>query len=204
MDLLDYRKDILSIILTAFGAWVGAGAAYFFGRENLREAAQSLLAMREPTSRQQLEQTPVREIPPRPIDWKVKTDDTVQTVVDKLKDDPSVWYVTITDGTGKLKTVVHEEAIWRFTDSKLEAGTAYVDVMKLKVSDVLDFINANADLKKRVSDIYVAVTLDQSVASAYDILMEKGLYLGIISNEKGEPIQFITTGDVRRVLVPIA
>jgi CBS domain-containing protein len=76
--------------------------------------------------------------------------------------------------------------------------------MKLKVSDVLDFINANADLKKRVSDIYVAVTLDQSVASAYDILMEKGLYLGIISNEKGEPIQFITTGDVRRVLVPIA
>ena len=29
------------IILTAFGAWVGAGAAYFFGREILRESANS-------------------------------------------------------------------------------------------------------------------------------------------------------------------
>lgn len=204
MDLLNYRKDILGIVLTAFGAWVGAGAAYFFGRENLREAAQSMLAMREPTSRQQLEQTAVREVPPRPIDWKVKTSDEMQTVVDKLKENPALWYVTITDDAGKLKTVVHEEAIWRFTDSKLAEGTAYDDVMQLNVSDFLDYIDANADLKKRVSDIYVAVTLDQSVASAYDILMEKDLYLGIISNEKGEPIQFITTGDVRRVLVPVA
>jgi hypothetical protein len=40
----DYRKDVLSIILTAFGAWVGAGAAYFFGRESLRDA-NTLLRM---------------------------------------------------------------------------------------------------------------------------------------------------------------
>jgi hypothetical protein len=43
---LDYRKNILTVIITAFGAWVGAGAAYYFGRENLREASQSLLPMR--------------------------------------------------------------------------------------------------------------------------------------------------------------
>ena len=46
-DALAYRKDVLSIIITAFGAWVGAGAAYFFGRENLRVAMDGLLAMRD-------------------------------------------------------------------------------------------------------------------------------------------------------------
>src|SRR5437016_4482567 len=43
LKLIQTRKDILSILLTAFGAWIGAGAAYFFGRESLREAASSLL-----------------------------------------------------------------------------------------------------------------------------------------------------------------
>ena len=38
-QILDFRKNILAIIITAFGAWIGAGAAYFFGRENQREAS---------------------------------------------------------------------------------------------------------------------------------------------------------------------
>ena len=56
MDVLNYRKSILAVIVTAFGAWVGAGAAYFFGRENLREASASLLAMREPSAKDRLRQ----------------------------------------------------------------------------------------------------------------------------------------------------
>jgi hypothetical protein len=44
-DLLDYRQSISATIIMAFGAWVGAGAAYFFGRENLRDTAQNMMQM---------------------------------------------------------------------------------------------------------------------------------------------------------------
>jgi hypothetical protein len=40
-EVVASRKDLLAIILGAFGAWIGAGAAYFFGRENLRTATES-------------------------------------------------------------------------------------------------------------------------------------------------------------------
>ena len=43
-QMADYRMSLLTLIVTVFGAWVGAGAAYFFGRENLKEAADSMLA----------------------------------------------------------------------------------------------------------------------------------------------------------------
>jgi hypothetical protein len=32
-DVLEFGKWTFSILLGAFGAWIGAGAAYFFGRE---------------------------------------------------------------------------------------------------------------------------------------------------------------------------
>jgi hypothetical protein len=40
-ELLEYYKWSLSALLGAFGAWIGAGAAYFFGKENLRESSRS-------------------------------------------------------------------------------------------------------------------------------------------------------------------
>lgn len=43
-EIIGFKKDLLAIILTAFGAWIGAGAAYFFGRENLREAVAGMKA----------------------------------------------------------------------------------------------------------------------------------------------------------------
>jgi glycopeptide antibiotics resistance protein len=63
-DIFIWRKDVLAIIITAFGAWVGAGAAYFFGRENLRVAADSLLAMRGLSGKELLRRTSIKQIPP--------------------------------------------------------------------------------------------------------------------------------------------
>lgn len=40
-DFMDYCKWALSVLLGAFGAWIGAGAAYFFGKENLKESSRS-------------------------------------------------------------------------------------------------------------------------------------------------------------------
>jgi len=94
--VLDYRKSILVVLITAFGAWMGAGAAYCFGRENLREASQSLLAMREPSGEERLRRTLVREVAPRAIDWVVKIDDTV---FGKLESESLRWFIPLIDST---------------------------------------------------------------------------------------------------------
>ena len=205
-DLLDYRKDILAVIITAFGAWVGAGAAYFFGRENLREAASSMLKMREPSPKERLRRTLIREIPPRALDWVVKISDELKTVGDKLKDEPKRWFIPIVKDDGTLVTVIHEEAIWRFMDKESEeseAGTPYTNIWKKKVSDVVAYIKATPGLK-RMKGIYVAVTLDMSAGDAHELMQNKGVSLAIVTDEKGKPTHFTHTGDMRRVLLQVS
>ena len=195
----------LAIILTAFGAWVGAGAAYFFGRENLRQSAENMLAMREPSPKERLRRTQVREIPLRPIDWFVKTSDDVEVVMDKLRAEPGRWFIPIAKDDGSLETIIHEEGVWRFLDEESSAGIAHTDIMQKKISDVLAFLKepANEDLKKKVQDIYVHVTLDKSAGDANELMQSKGIYLAVITDEKGKPTHFFDTGDVRRVLLQL-
>lgn len=202
-DLLDYRKSILAIILTAFGAWVGAGAAYFFGRENLRQATDSILAMRELSPKERLRRILVREVPLRPIDWFVKPSDELRVVMDKLRAEPERWFIPIVKDDGSIETIINEEGIWRFLDMESAAGTAYTNIMQKKVSDVLAFLKqpANKNLKKRALDIYVRVTLDTSAGDTHELMQSKGVYLAVITDEKGKPTHFFDTGDVRRVLL---
>lgn len=199
---LDYRKSILSVIITAFGAWVGAGAAYYFGRENLREASRSLLAMREPSPEERLRRTPIREVPPRAIDWTVKTTDTLETVVKKLKDEPVRWFIPITEND-TFKTIISEEAIWRFISDNVETGTKYDDLKKEEISKVLESLDKpdNKELKERSEGISVSASLDDSAAQINELMGKKNVKLAIITDDKGKPAHFITTADVRKVLL---
>jgi len=201
-DLLDYRKNILAIIITAFGAWVGAGAAYFFGRENLREASRSMLAMREPSPKERLRRIPIREIAPRPLDWVVTISEELRAVIDKLKDEPERWFIPLVKDDGTIETVINEEAIWRFVDNETEAGTVYADILKKKVSDVLKYIKDTKGLE-RFKGIYAAVGLDKSACDANEEMQSKDVCLAIVTDERGKPTHYITTGDVRRVLLQV-
>ncbi len=204
--ILDYRKSILSIIITAFGAWVGAGAAYFFGRENLREATQSLLAMREPSPKERLRRTPVREMPLKPLDWRVTADDELGPVVEKLKKEPWLWFVPIVkDGT--LENIIDEEAIWRFIDREYakEPPTPYAEILKnKKVSDVLEYIRDKKNELERLEGIYIAVTLDKSAGDVHELMQNKGVFLAVVLDETGKPTHFFTTADVRQVLLQMS
>lgn len=201
-DLLDYRKSILSLILTAFGAWIGAGAAYFFGRENLREAANSLLQMREQSPRERLRATQVRDIPLRPIDWVVKTSDELKVVSEKLKKETNRWYIPIVQDDGALKTIIHEEGIWRFVDKLSEDGKPYNEIMQSKILDVLAYIDDVTELL-RVKDIYITTTLEKSAGDTYELMQNKGVYLAVITDDKGKPTNYFDTADVRRVLLQL-
>jgi len=203
-DLLDYRKSILAVIITAFGAWVGAGAAYYFGRENLREATRNMLAMRGLSPEELLRQTPVREVPPRIIDWVVKTSDTMDSVVNKLRSDMFRWFIPVVNDTdAKLATVIHEEAIWRFVADSQAAGTPAKVVGGKNVSDLLNFLEqqGSEELKKRFRDIFVSAKLEDDVAKVNEQMQKNDVKLAIIKDENDKPMYFITSGDVRRVLL---
>lgn len=195
-DILDFRRTILSIIITAFGAWVGAGAAYYFGRENLRESARSLLKMRDLSGRELLRQTPISKIPPRKIEWKVKNSDPLGPVMTKLKEDPDLWFITVVKDDGALETVIHEEAVWRFAAAKTSD-----EVSKTKMSDVLKFIQDEEKLAKRVGKIFVQVTPDNTAEMANEMMQAKKVFLAVICDDSGRPTHFITTGDLRLLLV---
>jgi hypothetical protein len=201
-QVLDYRKNILSIIITAFGAWVGAGAAYYFGRENLRQSSESLLAMRQPSPKERLHRTPVREIPPAPIDWTVKNGDDLKSVAQKLKDEPERWFIAVAKDDGGLETVIHEQAIWRFIDKQSEAGTAYADILDKTVAEAIAYVKGTLGLD-RLEGIYVAVTLDKSAGYAHELMQSKDVYLSIVTDERGKPTHYVTTGDLRNLLLQL-
>lgn len=204
-DILDYRKNILAVIVTVFGAWIGAGAAYHFGRENMKEATSSMLQMREPSAKERLRRTPIREMPLKPLDWRVKTSDLVKDVMDKLKKNPKLWFIPIVGEDGKVETIINEEAVWRFVmgDEKTPAaeGPRAEDVEKT-IKDVLDYIRNNEELK-RFEDIYVRVTLDRSAGDAYEQMQSKDVPLAAVADETGKLTHYFTTGDVRRVLLQV-
>ena len=200
-ELLEYRKSILAIIITAFGAWVGAGAAYFFGRENLREATTSLLTMREPSPRERLRRTLIQEMLLKPVDWFVKTSDKLEIIIDRLKVDTWRWFISIVDDKDRLDNVIHEEAIWRFVDKESKDGTPYTKIMEMEVSKALQYIKEES--LGRLEEIYVSVKLAESAGDAYERMQDKDVSLAVILDDKGKPTHFITTADIRRVLLQI-
>ena len=46
--ILRFKRWLIALLVTTFSVWIGAGAAYFFGRENLREAIEGIKAAQRP------------------------------------------------------------------------------------------------------------------------------------------------------------
>jgi len=196
-ESMDFRKNVLAVILTAFGAWVGAGAAYFFGRENLREATQGMLDMRHGTARDRLNQISVGEIPLKHLDWKVGTGATVDEVMTKLKSDPSLWFIPIIDANGFLLNILHGEAVWRTVFS--EPNNKRNDKI-LSIGDVLTAVQKDPQLQKK-ANIYITARRQQSLGEIHDLLLSKDIYICVVADDQGKPAGYFDTGDVRKILV---
>jgi len=199
-DLLDYRQSILAVIITAFGAWVGAGAAYYFGRENLKQSTDSMLAMREPTPKELLRKTELRDIAPRSIAWTVQESEELNDPVKKLKLEPELWFLPVVHGDGKLLTVLNEEAVWRFIDKEAAAKVPYTEVMKKTIADVIHYVDHNKGLE-RFKDISICATMDESAAEANHEMQQKEVHLAVIMDRTEKPTHYITTNDIRKTLL---
>ena len=91
--------------------------------------------------------------------------------------------------------VIDEEAVWRYlVDMKTDGGT---------LKNVLDYLEGVPKLKRRTDKIYVDASLDNNVGFVDEKIKEreKDVYVAIIIDDKGKPTHYITTGDIRRILM---
>ena len=199
-EILKFRLDLLSIIITAFGAWVGAGAAYFFGKENLQTATTSILAAFD-SPKNRLLKTKIRDLPPRQITKIFTIKDPVKNLYDYFDEEPGEWFSPIINDNKELLTVIHEEAVYRFKlDIKNEE-----EFKNKSVRDLLDYINLKEVKKKDITKVsegfWSELQLDNSLATAEELMSLKETRITIIVDSKKYPTHYITTGDIRRFVL---
>jgi hypothetical protein len=214
-NLFEYRRTVLAVIITAFGAWVGAGAAYFFGRENLREATSKILEMSEPSAGERLRRTPVRDIPPRPLDWQPKKTTKLKDILERLRSRPEYWFIPIFNEDDSIVTVLEEEVFWRYLYDVKEKeeglGQKTLDevteeLLARDLGTLISHAEADKRLKQEFHDIYVRCSMSQSAGDVYREmqLRERPVRLAIVLDDLGKPTHFFTTTEVRQLLLEIA
>jgi CBS domain-containing protein len=184
-------------LLAAFGAWIGAGAAYFFGRENLRVATQGILQAGGRTPEEILSATSIGDVPPRPLEWTVRPETPLKDVVETLDRHPGYWFIPVVKSDGALETVLDQEAVWRHIAARAADNTPFAEAVGQTVS-VLYASDADATKNKTP---FVVMNRDRSVGDAYAAMEDRDIRLAIVTDERGKPTSFITTGDIRRVLL---
>lgn len=120
-ETLDYSKWVLSALLAAFGAWIGAGAAYFFGKENLRESSrateEALRIQQQSLGTKPEAKTLVKDLTLTAMNpsFIFKAEDELQTVITSLESKLGYWFVPIVEkDTGILKDVISSQAFWEY------------------------------------------------------------------------------------------
>ena len=208
---LEYRKNILAIILTAFGAWVGAGAAYFFGRENLRESANSLLQIhRQMTGQEKLKNITVKDIPPKVLDIIIQETTPFKDVMDKFTADPKMWFIPIKLGDKWL--VVIDEALHLYliskVDEKYKTDTTqnYINlrntVLNMPMKDVAEDLK-NFNVLTNLINRFLPVTMSSNVAEVNDKMEKLNVFLALVADEKGNYTHYFTTSDIRKALLKV-
>ena len=204
--IIDFRRELFSAVITAFAAWIGAGSAYFFGRENFREAVQAITGK---SARELLREKKLGEVM-RPVEAVVKISDTIKTAFDKVLTDPQMWFVIGVDAKGLLSSVVHEDAIQRYITDKMKASDAKANELYEKIrsestiKDVIDHIKTESTKIQKLSqliDIQVTMKMDDNCVTAQEKMDENRKRLTIVVNDKGIPIGYITTGDIRKIIL---
>ena len=191
--ILKSRTELLTIIITAFGAWVGAGAAYFFGKENLKQATEGMLSAID-SPRQRLQKTKIKSLPPRLIEKVVKTSEAFEPIFKEVKGNAKIWFIPVVNDKGFLETVIHEEAVYRY---KLESGTK----SDATIQDLRNFVESDENIKKEVEEFWIEMKMDDDFGTAELLMARANARIAIIVDANRVPTHFITTGDIRRVLL---
>lgn len=218
-DTDDNAKDLLAIILGAFGAWIGAGAAYFFGRENLRAATESMLSMRGISPQERLARTTLLDMKPKRFPKTFTIADNLETLLDWFDEELARFFAVITDEDGRLINVLDEEIVYRYLRFQMTTAEkrVYEDVVqKDTVQQVITYaVEEIANLEKEKkhdaakaiqSLINTAVLLEETQTAwiANETMEQDRKFITIVVDAKKKPVGYITTGDIRRMLLSLS
>lgn len=195
-ELMDYYKWALSVLLGAFGAWIGAGAAYFFGKENLKESSRSTeSAMR--IQQESFRRSPVIErikdmtLTAMNSNFLFHSEDHKAKVSQKLDDYKGYWFVPVVDNkTGALQDIIHARVFWdpEFDD-------------KLTIKEIISQMDAKAETKKLHGDLFYAkVSPNDKISDVYNLMCQKDAEVAIVVDEKGKASHCLSKTELRTFL----
>jgi hypothetical protein len=196
-NLTEYAKWTIAVLLGAFGAWIGAGAAYFFGKENLQESSRSTETalriqqegFRRPSQSDRMKDMVLTTMNPNFI---FDLEKNKKDVSDKLSDQfRGFWFVPLVDGiTGELKDVIHAQLFW---------GSDFADDMKL--GDIILKMDEKPERKKFHGDLfYIKVSPGDKITDVNKFLDQRKAEVAIVVDEKGKPTHCLTKTELRTLL----
>jgi hypothetical protein len=189
-DVLEFGKWALSVLLGAFGAWIGAGAAYFFGRENLAESSRSTeraLEIQQQTLRgfPKLERIGDLNLTAMNKEFMFKPTSKKKEVTEKLElpNNKGYWWVPVLDkdGQGILVDIINARV---FSDPSFNEDD--------EISKILSLIDIDPSIKAKYGTLhgdsfFVSVKLEDKIADVCDMMSKSGAAVGVIVDEKGKP-----------------
>lgn len=195
--MIEYSKWALTTLVGAFGAWIGAGAAYFFGRENLIESSMStetalriqrdtLQGIAKPEFIKELLLTTMNK------NFMFKPTSTKKEVVNALAQSSEFngyWWVPVLDANGALEDIIHARVFW---------NTSHVD--NDSISKIVGDIDTDQNLKDfqalHGASFFMIADINSRIADVAARMNKSGAAVGIIVNEKGKPIYCFTKQDI--------
>ncbi|UCE67732.1 MAG: hypothetical protein JSU85_06930 [Candidatus Zixiibacteriota bacterium] len=204
---VEFGKWIVTALLAAFGAWIGAGAAYFFGKENLRESSRSTeqaLKIQQQAIKDRFEPAIIEDINPTPINpqFKFTEKNEVENVIKKLNENVDYWFVPIIEAE-KLKDIIHSEAFWRYYKSD-EYKDKEAKGARNEIEDVIKFIESSKEVeqkKDKLRGFFLRVTMDDSVKGISNMLEIKGASVGVVCDKNGRPTHCFSRRDIQSFLL---
>lgn len=195
------RKDVLGLAFGLFGAWIGAGAAYFFGRENMRTATESMLKMRGRSPAEILAGTRLGDMKLKSLPETFKTNDTIGEILGWLEKKEKRFFAVVVDENAKFEYAVDEEALYRFINKRMkEGGTDYDAACARPVGEVISAFKDDKDLQPLIRAA-VAMKEDATAFAANEKMEDEKVFVTIVLDDEKQPTGYITSGDIRKLML---
>lgn len=207
-QVLDYSKWVLSALLAAFGAWIGAGAAYFFSKESLQESSrateEALRIQQQTLGTRGQEKLYVKDIPLTAINpsFVFPAEYELIKLIPKLDEKLGYWFVPIIEtDTGILKDVIHSQAFWKYDSIQKEQKT---DISNKTIKDILEFLDQDEKNKKLhgLDVFFVKIKLSDTLQDVADRMKSPNTAVAIVVDAKGKPTHCLTRTDLGTFLKP--
>jgi hypothetical protein len=200
-------KDVLALTFGTFGAWIGAGAAYFFGRENMVTATQSLLKMSRRTPEEILAATVIRDMKSHAVQT-FNIDTPLGEIVKWIEAEVEKFVFAVVDNDGQFLRGLSDEAVYRYLYDRarerpnLPFSQSEAEITRQTLSTLIKHFekDENPGLRRLV-EFAMELGEDMTAAEANQKMQQGDRFTGIILDSRRQPTGYITTNDLRRLMV---